>query len=101
MAYQKTDWQNLPNTTTPVIAEKLNNMENELEKLDNTVGTDEFDNTKNYTTGQYCIKENVLYKATEDILAGEWNDTQWTATTISKELESRLEFEVVEEIEEE
>lgn len=62
--------------------------------------SDLFDTTKNYSEGQYCIKDNTLYKANTNITAGEWDSTQWTATTISAELESRLEFEVVEIIEE-
>lgn len=35
MAYNKTNWQNLPNESTPVSANNLNKIENELETLDN------------------------------------------------------------------
>lgn len=34
MAYNKTIWQDLPNETTPINAEHLNKIENELEALD-------------------------------------------------------------------
>lgn len=34
MAYNKTNWQNLPDTSTPLSANNLNKIENELEKLD-------------------------------------------------------------------
>ena len=35
MAYNKTNWNNLPSTSTPVNASNLNKIENELEYLDN------------------------------------------------------------------
>ena len=35
MAYNKTNWQNLPNESTPLSANNLNKIENELETLDN------------------------------------------------------------------
>lgn len=41
MAYNKTIWQDLPNETTPIDAEHLNKIENELEALD----TDKADKT--------------------------------------------------------
>lgn len=34
MGYSKTNWQNLPNEGTPLSANNLNKIENELEKLD-------------------------------------------------------------------
>ena len=34
MAYNKTEWENLPSTNTPLSASNLNKIENELEKLD-------------------------------------------------------------------
>lgn len=38
MAYNKTNWQNLPSTTTPVVASNLNRIEDELELLDQSAG---------------------------------------------------------------
>lgn len=38
MAYNKTNWQNLPSTTTPVVASNLNKIEDELELLDQSAG---------------------------------------------------------------
>lgn len=35
MSYTKTNWQDLPNTTTPINATNLNKIETELETLDN------------------------------------------------------------------
>lgn len=35
MSYSKTNWQNLPDTSTPLSANNLNKIENELEILDN------------------------------------------------------------------
>lgn len=39
MAYTKTTWQDLPNTTTPVNATNLNKIENGIEAIDNDVST--------------------------------------------------------------
>ena len=33
MKYTKTEWQNLPDTTTPITADRLNNIENGIEYL--------------------------------------------------------------------
>lgn len=38
MAYNKTVWQDLPNTTTPINATNLNKIEDELELLDQSAG---------------------------------------------------------------
>lgn len=37
MAYSKTNWQDLPSTTTPLNATNLNKIENELSDLDNKI----------------------------------------------------------------
>lgn len=39
MAYTKTDWQNLPNQTTPINSTNLNKIENELVNLDSQITT--------------------------------------------------------------
>lgn len=39
MAYTKTTWQDLPNTTTPINATNLNKIENGIEAIDNDVST--------------------------------------------------------------
>ena len=96
---------NFKNNQSPYISDtNLNRMQTNIENAINYVEdkiSDEFDSTKNYSEGQYCIYNNILYKANEDITAGAWDSTKWTATTIGAELESRLEFELVEEIEDE
>lgn len=66
-------------------------------KLNKTVVTDAYSSSKTYAVGDYCIYENTLYKCTTAIQTTEgWNSAHWTATTIATELNSRLEFEVVE-----
>ena len=42
MAYTKTNWQDLPNTTTPINATNLNKIENELALLDGMFETGTF-----------------------------------------------------------
>ena len=66
-------------------------------KLNKTVVTDVYSSSQTYAVGDYCIKDNTLYKCTTAISTAEaWNSAHWTATTIATELNSRLEFEVVE-----
>ena len=50
--------------------------------------SDEFDSGTSYTTGNYCIYENVLYKFTSDKSAGAWDSGKVTATNIDTELSS-------------
>lgn len=83
---------------TPLTASNLNEAQVELLGDMEAEVSEEFDVNTNYAKGSLCIKNNTVYKANEDITAGPWDSTQWTATTITDELESRIEFEVVEEI---
>lgn len=50
--------------------------------------SDEFDSGTSYTTGDYCIYENVLYKFTSDKSAGAWDSGKVAATNIDTELSS-------------
>lgn len=43
---------------------------------------------KEYNIGDYCIYENVLYKFTEAKVAGEWDSTKASPTTIDTELKA-------------
>lgn len=66
-------------------------------KLNKTVVTDAYSSSNTYAVGDYCVYGNTLYKCTTAISTAEaWNSAHWTATTIATELNSRLEFEVVE-----
>lgn len=51
MGYNKTNWQNLPNESTPVSANNLNKIENELEKLDPSTPYTTVEGT--YTTAEW------------------------------------------------
>ena len=49
----------------------------------------DFDTTVTYETGDYCIKDGLLYKYTaEQSSAGAWDSTKWTQTTVTDELAS-------------
>lgn len=51
----------------------------------NLIG-DEFSSTKSYSVGDYAIKDNILYRFTEDKEAGEWDETKVESTTVDNEL---------------
>lgn len=56
--------------------------------------SDEYDSTTTYAVGDYCIKDNTLYKCTTAITtAEEWDVTHWAAVKISTELQSKLDVE--------
>lgn len=62
MAYNKTTWENLPSTNTPITASNLNNIENEVKFLDdNTI----YDNTEK-VVGTWFGKP--LYRKTFNLL---------------------------------
>lgn len=53
--------------------------------------SDEYDSTTTYAVGDYCIKDNTLYKCTTAITTAEaWNAAHWTAVQISTELQCKL-----------
>lgn len=81
--YNKTDWQNLPNQTTPVIANSLNKMENGTADSYNSIGANAYDNTRTYNIGAYCIYNNTLYRCNTVISTAEdFNSSHWDAVTI-------------------
>ena len=51
--------------------------------------TDEYNQANIYAVGDYCIKDNVLYKCKTAITNPEaWTDSHWTATDIGREIKS-------------
>lgn len=72
MSYQKTNWQNLPNTTTPVNQTNLNKIETELKYLDdkslihkgNLANNTDLNNVTE--TGIYYVGDATLINAPED-----------------------------------
>ena len=51
--------------------------------------SDQYNPTHSYITGDYCIYNNALYRATANT-TGTWNAAHWTATSIAAELANRL-----------
>ena len=51
-----------------------------------TVRPDEFSEESTYAAGDYCIKDNMIYKAKTAVEAGAFDISDWTATTIFNEL---------------
>lgn len=51
--------------------------------------SDVYDNTKTYSVGDYCIKDNMLYKCNTEITeAEEFDSSKWDATTCGSEFDS-------------
>lgn len=50
MAYNKTTWEDLPSTNTPLSAANLNKIENELAKLDNVISSELTINSNYFST---------------------------------------------------
>lgn len=87
MAYNPTDWQNLPDTTTPITKNRLNNIETGIKTLDNAIGISDYDNTATYEIGDYCRYNNQIYKCNTTISTAEnWTIAHWTSTSIENEI---------------
>lgn len=87
MSYNPTNWQNLPNTTSPVIAPSLNNMETGISENDVAIGKEVYDNTQTYDVGDYCIYNNVLYRCKTAVTTAEsFDSSKWEATNITSRL---------------
>lgn len=89
--YIKTNWIN---GVTQRNATNFNHMEDGIKSACDGVDalsemiTDEY-SQKTYVVGDYCIKDNVLYKCNTAIAAAEeWTASHWTATTIGYEFKS-------------
>lgn len=92
MAYNKTIWENLPSTNTPINKNNLNKMENGIANISNAIGVNEYDNTVTYNVGDYCIYDNKLYKCNTTILVAEnWNVQHWDLTTVITEINNIVE----------
>lgn len=69
-------------------------LELEIERLRQQVGIpDAYDSSVVYNAGDYCIKDNVLYRATKQTLGGGWDAGFWTATTVLSEIQKRIDIE--------
>lgn len=87
MSYSKTNWQNLPSTSTPILAEYLNNIENGIADVDGAIGVDAYDSTSTYAVGDYCIYNNTLYKCITAIATAEnFDSTKWAQISIIEEI---------------
>lgn len=61
------------------------------DKTNLTVIGPAFSDQTQYSKGRLVVKDGVLYRYTSDTAStGAWDSTKWTATTISAELESKL-----------
>lgn len=78
MSYTKTNWQDLPNTTTPINATNLNKMENGIADANGAIGVDAYDSTATYNVKDMCIYNNSLYICTTQISTAEsFNASHW------------------------
>lgn len=59
---------------------------------DLSVVSDKFSPDKKYAAGEYCIKDNMLYKFTKPKETGEWDDSVVEATNVGRELNSNTEW---------
>lgn len=92
MSYQKKNWQDLPNTTTPITATELNRMENGIADANGAIGADKYDSTATYAVNDLCIYNNTLYICTTAISTAEaWNSSHWEAISVDDMLISKTE----------
>lgn len=83
MSYNKKDWHDLPNMSTPISANNLNHMEEGIADANGAIGVDAYDSTATYEVGDLCIYNNILYRCIIAIITAEAFDiTHWTQITL-------------------
>ena len=95
MAYNKTTWEDLPSTNTPLNATNLNNIENGIDNATKQISksTDEYSSSATYFVGSLCIYNNKIYKCNTNIRTPEnWNSSHWDETSITKEINEDFRF---------
>ena len=87
MSYTKTNWQNLPSTSTPIVANSLNNMETGIADANGAIAVNTYSSSSTYAVGDYCIYNNKLYKCKTAITTAEaFNSTKWVQIKIAEEI---------------
>ncbi len=92
MAYEKQNWKDLPDETTPITKDRLEHMEDGIYENDINTNSllealglkdDTYDSTKTYAIGDMVIKNHAIYECTTAITATEaWNSNHWTIVPI-------------------
>ena len=83
MSYNKKDWHNLPDISTPISATNLNHMEEGIADANGAIGVNTYDNTATYAVNDLCIYNNTLYICITAIINAEnWNSTHWKAISV-------------------
>jgi len=94
MSYKKQTWTN--NIST-VDEDKMNYIEDGIYNVDrktNTVtGAEEYNDEATYSVGDYCIYNNILYRAKTNT-TGIWDASKWERTSIINEAEKSNNLEV-------
>ena len=71
MTYTKTEWKDLPDTTTPITASRLNNIEDGVEYLFDTSALDLYSTTEVETNKRWANDEPIYRKVIYSSTAGE------------------------------
>lgn len=92
---EKIIFEDLPSTNTPINANNLNTVQDNVERaLENTGGAgnlkialgldqDTYDSTATYSVGDLVIHDNIIYECNTDIdTAEEWDETKWDVVPI-------------------
>ena len=98
MSYEPTNWVN---GETPINADNLNKIEQELVNLGKKLAdvdidysqtdliSDKYSYSKTYAVGDYCIQDDILYKCITAVgTAEEFDSSKWEVTTVVKEIDS-------------
>ena len=86
MAYNKTTWEDLPSTNTPINANNLNNIENGVEEAIKFMGVPDYSTSTSYVRGNLVKYNNKLYRAVR-ATSGSWNSADWSETSVRSQLE--------------
>lgn len=83
------------NASSSLTAQTVQEALDEIAEAENVIKlnqADAYNPDSTYAAGAYCIYDNVLYKANQDISVAEpWTPAHWDATTIAAELKAQAE----------
>lgn len=101
MEYTKTVWKDLPDTSTPITADRLNNIENGVEYLFQNESSHGINEYSQSTTDSYSCNyvNNINTYSTDEIRIGTWLDnkpiyrksfyfTQWSGLGLDTSLDN-------------
>jgi hypothetical protein len=77
-----------PGPWTAAVWSKIETFKPAINKITSIIG-DRYNSNNTYNYGDFCIRNDILYKCIDDGVTGVWNSSKWAAMTIAEAFEPR------------